>query len=419
MRANPKGQTSSTKMPIYTYTAKTLEGKERKGLLEAKDKHQLARTLRQQGLILIQAEPEEAEKKKRRFTFSVPFLDRVSLPEKMMFIRNLQVMVAAGLSLPRSLETLTLQVKSNKFRRALLDIKEQILKGKNFSDSLNKWPDIFSELFRNMIKVGEETGTLEDVLKILAQQIEKEYELKSKIKGAMIYPAIIICVMIGVGILMLITTVPQLSTTFEELNIELPMTTQIVIGLANFLITKWYLVLLIIIILMLLFLQGLRTKKGKRIIDTLILKMPIVSPIVKTTSSASTARTLSSLISAGVSLVRSLEITSGTLGNIFYRDAMNESVQKVKKGEKLSEALKPYQNIYSPLIIQMVAVGEETGETSAILEKLADFFEEEAGRSTKNLASVIEPVLMVIIGGVIGFFAVSMIQPMYSMLGAI
>ncbi len=406
-------------MATYTYTAKTLEGEEREGVLEAKDKYQLARILRQQGLILIQAEPEEAEKKKRKFTFSLPFLDRVSLPEKMMFTRNLQVMVAAGLPLPRALETLTTQTKSKKFRRALLDIKEQILKGKNFSDSLNNWPNIFSELFRNMIKVGEEAGTLEEVLKILAQQIEREYELKSKVKGAMIYPAVIICVMIGIGILMLVTTVPQLAETFEELNIELPLTTQIVIGLAKFLTTKWYLVILIIIILMSLLSQGLKTKRGKRVMDSLILKMPIVSPIIKKTNSASTTRTLSSLISAGVPIVRALEITSGTLGNIFYKNAINQSAQKVRKGEKLSEALKPYQDIYSPIIVQMVAVGEETGETSTVLGKLADFFEDEVGRTTQNLASVIEPVLMVIIGGVIGFFAVSMIQPMYSMLGAI
>jgi len=419
MKANPKGQTSSTKMATYTFKAKTLEGEEREGVLEAKDKHQLARTLRQQGLILIQAELEETEKKKRKLTFSIPFLDRVSLPEKMMFTRNLQVMVAAGLPLPRALETLTLQAKSKKFKKALLDIKEQIVKGKSFSDSLNSWPDIFSELFSNMIKVGEEAGTLEEVLKILAQQMEREHELKSKVMGAMIYPAVIICAMIGIGILMLVTTVPQLAETFEELNIELPLTTQIVIGLAKFLTTKWYLVVLIIIILIFLFLQGLRTKRGKKLMDTLTLKIPIVSPIVKKTNSAHTARTISSLISAGVPIVKALEITSGTLGNVFYKNAISQAVQKVRKGGKLSEALNLYQDIYSPIIIQMLAVGEETGETSAILEKLAEFFEDEVGHATKNLASVIEPVLMIIIGAVIGFFAISMIQPMYSMLGAI
>lgn len=405
-------------MATYSYTAKTLKGETKTGILEVADEYQLARTLRQQGLILIRAELKEKEKK-RKFELSLPFFGGVSLAEKMLFTRNLQVMVAAGLSLPRALETLAQQVKSKKFKKALRDIREKIIQGKSFSDSLKEKPDIFSELFQNMIKVGEEAGTLEEVLRILSQQMEREYELKSKIKGAMIYPAVIICAMIGIGIMMLIVVVPQLAATFEELQIELPLTTQIVIGLASFLVKKWYLVILIVVILFFFFFRAMKTKKGKKLMDTITLKIPIVSPIIKKTNSAYTARTLSSLIAAGVPIVRSLEITSGTLGNIYYKEAIIQATERVRKGEKLSDALKPYRNIYSPIIIQMVAVGEETGETSSVLEKLAEFFEEEVGRATKNLASVIEPVLMIIIGAVIGFFAVSMIQPMYEMLGAI
>ena len=406
-------------MPTYLYKAKTLEGKDQSGILEAEDEHRLARTLRQQGLILIKAELEKKEKKKNKIAFSLPFFNKVSLVEKMIFARNLQVMIAAGLPLPRALSTLIAQTKSKKFKRALSDIQEEVMKGKSFSESLEQWPDIFSELFRNMLKVGEEAGTLEEVLKVLAQQMEREYELKSKITGAMIYPAVIICAMMGIGIMMLIMVVPQLAETFEELEIELPLTTRVVIGLATFLVERWYLFIVIVVFLIFLFLQALKTEKGKKVIDTVTLRIPIVSSIVKKTNSAYTARTLSSLIAAGVPIIRALEITAGTLGNIHYKTAITESVKKVKKGEKLSDALKPYREIYSPMVEQMVAVGEETGETSAILAKLAEFFEEEVGRATQNLASVIEPVLMIIIGAVIGFFAVSMIQPMYSMLGAL
>ena len=160
-------------------------------------------------------------------------------------------------------------------------------------------------------------------------------------------------------------------------------------------------------------------KEGKKIIDKLTLKAPIISSIVIKTNSASTVRTLSSLITAGVPIVRSLEVTSGTLGNIYFKTAMAEAAEKVRKGGKLSEALKPYQDIYPPIVIQMIAVGEETGETSSILAKLAEFFEGEVATATKNLTAVIEPVLMIIIGAAIGFFAISMIQPMYSMLGAL
>ncbi|MDO8663529.1 MAG: type II secretion system F family protein, partial [Candidatus Wildermuthbacteria bacterium] len=296
---------------------------------------------------------------------------------------------------------------------------EDISKGNSFSSALNKHPKIFSEVFQSMIGVGEEGGTLDEVLKTLALQLERENDLKSKVRGAMIYPAVIVCAMLGIGTLMLVTVVPQLSQTFKEMEVELPFTTKLVIGFADLLVQRWYLIVPIFIFLIFIFWQIAKSKKGKKIIDHLILKVPIFSPIVKNTSSAYTARTLSSLISAGVSLPRALEITSKILGNYFYKDALLAAGEKVKKGEKLSSALKGAEKIFPPTLIQMIGVGEETGETSAILAKLADFYEQEVSDTTKNLTSIIEPVLMIFIGAVVGFFAVSMIQPMYSMLGSI
>jgi len=405
-------------MPRYSYTAKSLKGEEKSGIVEVKDERQLSKTLREQGFILIKAELEEVEKK-RRFKISLPFSGKVSLTEKLMFTRNLQVMISAGLPLPRALETLASQTKSKKFKKTLLEINEEIIKGKNFSDSLKTHPDIFSELFQSMIKVGEETGNLEEVLKTLSQQIERESELKSKIKGALMYPAVIILAMIGIGILMLVMVVPKLAETFEELEIELPLTTRMVIGLGTFLAEKWFLALLIMAVFLFFFRLVLKTKQGKKTIDAITLKIPIISPLIKKTNSAHTVRTLSSLIVAGVPIVSSLNIVAGILGNIHYKTALLQAAEKVKKGEKLSDALMPYKEIYPLIVIQMIKIGEETGETSGILNKLAEFFEEEIGYATKNLTSVIEPILMIIIGGVIGFFAISMVQPMYSMLEAI
>jgi len=410
-------------MPRYFYTAKTFQGESKSGILEAKDKHQLARILRQEGYVLISADLDEEKKPlttfQEKWWGALPFLEKVSLTEKTVFTRNLRVMIRAGISLPRALRTLALQTKSQKFRAALLDIVEEIVKGKNFSDSLSKYPDIFSELFQNMAKVGEEAGTLEEVLKILTRQMEREGELKSKIKGAMIYPAVIILTMIGIGILMMVMVVPKLAETFEELAIELPLTTQLIIGISFFLLERWYLFLGLVLVLVFLFQAILKTKKGKKFFDNLTLKIPIISPIIKKTNSAYTVRTLGSLISSGVPIVRSLEVTSRTLGNLYFKEAMEKTAEEVRKGAKLSESLRPYENIYSPLVIQMIEVGEETGQTSDILEKLAEFFEEEVTNATKNLAAVIEPVLMLIVGATVGFFAISMIQPMYSMLGAI
>jgi type IV pilus assembly protein PilC len=337
----------------------------------------------------------------------------------MMFTRNLQVMVSAGISLPRAIRTLSLQTKNKNFQQILLEVAEEINKGNSLSDALIKYPNFFSELFQSMIKVGEESGTLEEVLKVLTRQMERDYELKSKIKGALIYPAVIVCAMIGIGVLMLVMVVPKLAATFEELGAELPPTTRFVIGLGTFLAQKWFIVILIIAIVVFILRLSLKTKNGKKILDGLVLKLPAISSLIKKTNSASTSRTLSSLISSGVPLLRSLEIISGTLGNFYFHQAIADSIEKVRKGQKLSEALSSYQNLYPPLVIQMLEVGEETGETAEILGKLSDFFEDEVANTTKNLSAVIEPVMMLLIGGAVGFFAISMIQPMYSMLGAI
>ncbi|OGZ17278.1 MAG: hypothetical protein A2Z78_01505 [Candidatus Nealsonbacteria bacterium RBG_13_36_15] len=405
-------------MPQYFYTAKSFKGELETGTLEAKDKKELSKILHQKGYVLIGVELE-TEDKKRKFEISLPFFGRVSLTEKMMFTRNLQVMISAGVSLPRSLSILSEQSKNKIFKKVLNEIGEMVNKGDSFSDSLKKYPDTFSELFVNMVKVGEESGTLEEVLKNLTFQMERDYELKSKIVGAMIYPAVIICAMIGIGTLMLIMVIPQLAETFRELEVDLPPTTRFVIGLGEFLATFWYLVIILIIVLSFLFRRSLKTRGGKRVFDKITLKIPIISPIVKKTNSAQTLRTLSSLIVSGIPIVHALEIVSGSLGNIYFKEAIAQSIEKVQKGEKLSLALRPYQSLYPLMVIQMIEIGEETGQTSEILAKLANFYEEEVTNATKNLSAIIEPVLMLLIGGAVGFFAISMIQPIYSMLGAI
>lgn len=402
-------------MPRYNYLAKTLEGEEKTGTAEAENEYELARVLRQEGCILIKA-ILEGEVSKKGFSLAVPFLGWVSLTEKIMFARNLGVMIAAGISLPRALDILVDQTKNKKFKKTLLKIREEIIQGKAFSEALEKHPSIFSELFCSMIRVGEETGTLEDVLKVLVDQMEKEYQIKSKVKGAMVYPSVIILAMLGIGVLMLIVVVPKLAEVFSELNVELPLTTRMVITVGNFLGKFWYFIPPGVLIIIVLLRMASKTKTGRLVLSTLSLKMPIISPIIKKTNSAHTVRTLSSLIAAGVPIVRSLEIVSGSLGNIYYQQALAEAAERVKRGAKLAEVLRKYKNIYPGLVFQMIEVGEETGETSDILKKLAQFYEEEVANATKNLSAVIEPVLMLIIGAVVGFFAISMIQPIYSMM---
>jgi len=336
-----------------------------------------------------------------------------------MFCRNLQVMIASGVSLPRALTILSEQSRKKKFQKILLKIKEEITKGRSFSETLADFPAVFSDLFINMLKVGEETGNLEEVLRISEKQMEKENQLKSKVKGAMVYPSVILITMIIIGILMLILVVPKLAQIFKDLKTELPFTTKIVIALGLFLGKYWYLLPLVIVFFFLFARYCLKTKSGKKLSSALFLKIPIIAPLVKKSNAAHISRTLSSLIKAGVPIVRSLEVVAGSLENFYYKKAISGAAEKVVKGSRLADALTEYQDIFPDLVVQMTSVGEETGETSSILEKLAEFFEEEVANATQNLSAVVEPVLMVIIGAVVGFFAISMIQPIYSMMGAL
>jgi type IV pilus assembly protein PilC len=405
-------------MSKYFYVAKNLSGEEKTGEMDAKDESQLAKILHREGYVLISAEAEK-EVDKKGFNINISFLNKVSLKEKVFFTRNLKVMISAGISLPRSLRTLAEITKNKRFKKVLSEIVEEINKGQSFSVALKKYPDVFSELFCSLIKAGEESGTMEESLKNLTMQMDRQNELRSKIIGAMAYPVVVISAMIGIGIMMLVMVIPKLSETFADMGVELPMTTKIVMNFGNFMAQKWYLVILIVVLSVFFFKIFISRPFGKKIADKISLKIPIISPLIQKTNSAYTVRTIGSLINSGVPIVSALEITAGILGNFYFRDALLGSAEQVRKGKKLSEALKHYGNLYPLVVLQMIEVGEETGETSDILQKLAVFFEEEVADTTKNLSSIIEPILMLLIGGAIGFFAVSMMQPMYSVMGTI
>jgi len=397
-------------VPKYYYKAISLNGESKSGVADAQDEQQLAEILRREEYTLISASLNES---KKRINLSVS-LTGVPLKEKVFFARNFRLMIKAGIPLPKSLEILSSQTRNKKMNEVLLKARDGVVRGQKLSEALKEWPEVFSSLFCNMIEIGEETGNLEEVLKNLSEQMEKTYNLRAKVKGALIYPAVIVIAMTGIGILMLVMVVPKLSQTFDDLGIELPFSTRIIIFGAEFMIEYWYLFIIMMVVLAIVARVSLKTKKGGKIVDKISLKLPIVSPIISGSNTAYTARTLSSLISSGVPIVKALTITSKTLTNFYFREAMSESAKEVKKGIKLSDALAPYSEIYPFSFAEMIAVGEETGETSDILEKLADFSETEVENLTNNLASVIEPVIMIV-----GFFAVSMIQPMYSMLGGL
>jgi len=404
-------------MPNYFYTAKSVDGQTKTGNIIAEDSHKVAQILKEEGLILVKTVlPDENGKNFLKF-----FLPKakISAPEKIFMVRNLWIMTATGLSTIKIFDVLSTQTKKKKLKSSLLDIKEKINKGQTLSEALTSYPNIFSELFVSMVKIGEESGTLEEVFKTLALQMEKEHELKSKIQGAMIYPSIILLTMLGVGIIIMTVVLPRLDTFFSSLSADLPFYTKFIIGLGKFSQKNWMLFVISPVVLVFAFMAMIKTKKGKRVLDTILIKMPFFSLLVKESNCAFLIRALSSLIASGVPIVKSLEISSKIVGNFYFRQAVDTAAEKVKKGENLSGALREYQNIFPFGTIEMIEVGEETGKTSVILKKLAEFYEQEVSDAAEKLSAAIEPIMIVILGVAVGIFAFSIIEPMYSVLGTI
>jgi len=400
-------------MPNYYYIAKSYGGKRKKGSREANNKKDLAQLLRQEGYFLISAQRKGKAKKKQFLSFS---FKHVPQTQKLMVTKNLQVMVSAGVSLPKALEVLARQTKNKYLKKALKGIKEEVLKGAPLSQAFAKYPKIFPHIYSSMVKVGEKTGKLDEVLTILAAQLERNYQLRSKVKGAMLYPVVIITFMVLIGIVMLVKVVPQLSETFRQLDLQLPPMTKFVIALGDFFIYQWYIVVLILLGIPFLIVTIARTKQGKKQIDAFLLKFPFFSKLIKKINCAYSALTLSALIKGGVPIVTALDISSESVSNTQFKEALKASALDVQKGEKLSSAMSNFPGLFPELFLQMLQIGEETGETSNMLEKLADFFEGQVINTTQNLSSIIEPLLLIIVGGVVGFFAVSMIQPIYSIM---
>jgi type IV pilus assembly protein PilC len=399
----------------YSYKAKTFQGDFVSGTKEAKDEKELSDLLKKEDLVLLRAE----EKKTFNINFNLPFLNRVSLKEKIIFTRNLKIMISAGVGLPRSLYTLSSQAQNKEFAKILFSVRGDLLKGKTFHESLSSFPSVFSEIYRHMIKIGEESGTLVEALESLTSQMERTYQLRANVKNALTYPTVIVLAMIGIGVLMIMGVVPQLAETFNQMGIELPLTTRLLISFSSFLSEKWYLVILVLIAFIFLILSLKKDKKRRKVIDFVLMRTPIVSVLLKKSSSAYIVRTLSILIEAGLPVLRALDVLSESVENYYFRKSLKEAHEKVRSGEKLTSSLSSYADLYSSMVIQMMQVGEETGKTTEILQKTADFLEEEVSRTTENLSSLIEPLIILLVGGMVGAFAVSIIQPIYQMMGSL
>ncbi|MDO8572851.1 MAG: type II secretion system F family protein [bacterium] len=405
-------------MTRFNYKIQNNTGKIETGAIDATDKFSLAAQFRNEGKVVVSID-EFHQKDYLKMEFLNEMLSRIKLQDKIIFARNLSAMINAGLSLSRALGVLERQTTNLKFKKVLQSLTENISKGKSLSDGMKEYPKVFPQLFVSMVGAGEESGNLADSLLIVGNQLEKTYLLKKKIKGAMIYPAIVISAMVVIAILMFIFVVPTLSDTFTSMNVKLPTSTSIIIGISEFLRDHGILALIIVVVAVVVISMAIRTPLGKRYAELILLHLPIISKIVKESNAARTTRTLSSLLSAGVDVVEALSITKSVVQNSYYKDVLTIAGENVQKGIPLSSIFMENSKIYPVLVGEMIEVGEETGKLSDMLLRVAEFYESEVDTATRDLSTIIEPILMVVIGGGVGFFAISMITPMYTIMTGI
>jgi len=403
---------------LFSYRAKLKNGEIFEGVLEAADRFSLSRELRNRGDTPLSIREKGGSFLDKISVFQNIF-SRIKVGDQIILTKNLSGMLKAGLSLSRALSVLKRQTKNKTLARILTSLTNDINGGETFSVGLSKFPEVFSKLFVSMTKAGEESGNLSGALSDIGINLEKSHSLTKKIHGALIYPGIIMSAMIVIGVLMFAFVVPTLASTFKELGVVLPLSTRILIFLGTFFSNNLILTFVTIIGsafgLYLIF----RAKFMAKYIDFIVIRIPIVGNLVKELNTARTARSMSSLLLAGVSITRAVEITEDVVQNIYYKKILNQARVAVEKGAPFSAVFEANSKLYPIMMSEMIQVGEETGKLSDMLLQIALFYEEEIENKTRNLSTIIEPVLMVVIGAGVGFFAISMISPLYSILGSI
>ncbi len=403
-------------MPTFTYKGAAADGTEVTETVEVADRYAVYEEARKAGHTVTSVAEARRFPRLQRFNMERlnALISRVKQDDLVMLSRNLAAMLKAGLALSRALSVAERQNSNPAVKRILHSVRDDVETGKQFNEALAAHPKAFSPLYVAMVRAGEESGGLAEALETLSLQLERSSNLKKKVRGAMIYPAIVIAAMGIIGVLMLIYVVPTLTATFRELDVELPLATRTLLSISDFLSQNTILALVLIVMFTVGIIGIYRLPQGRRAVEWMLIHMPVIGGLVKQVNAARTARTLSSLLRAGVDVVQALSITGDVVQNSFYRTVIASAAADVEKGRPMSEVFIENEYLYPVLVGEMMAVGEETGQIANMLEEIADFYESEVERQTKDLSTIIEPILMVVIGAAVGFFALAMIAPIYS-----
>lgn len=398
-------------MAIFSYKARDDKGQLVTGTVEGPTGQAAASLLRDKHFFVI-----GLSEKKEGLSLGTVFsrFAKVGSGEVTNFTRQLATMVVAGLNLPDALTILRTQTTNAVFARMLSDIEHQIVGGGNLADALSKYPESFSATYIALVRAGESSGTLDQVLTRLADNLEAQREFSGKVKGAMIYPAIIVVGMTGVVFVMMTVVMPKLTDLYRDFGISLPQSTQILIAVSEFFVRFWWLMLILMTGFIVAFNRWKKTPSGELVIDTLILHIPIIGDLQQKVLLVDFTRTLGMLIGSGIHILKGFQILRNSLGNVLYRNAIDEISKKVEKGFPLGEAFAQHK-IFPLIVSQMMKVGEETGKLDDTLEKLSRYFQTESEELVRGLTTAIEPIVMVILGVGVGFIVISVITPIYNL----
>ncbi|HUD03298.1 MAG TPA: type II secretion system F family protein [Patescibacteria group bacterium] len=399
-------------MPTFTYTAVTKEGKTVNGSIDSTSKESLMESLQHQGyrpLIIKQ-------KTGFKLGLKIGKSNKVKLKDLVIFTRQLSTMISAGVPLNRSLNTLQVQAQDKYFKTAISEIAKDIEGGSNLGDAFSKYPNIFSEIYVNMVRAGEAGGILDEILKRLALQVEKDSSIRKKIKGAMMYPMVVGSITVVAFFGIMIFVMPKITSIINNLtpNAKLPIYSQIMINTSHFVQKNSLIIILTFIVVIFGVRFYIRSPKGKVKFHLLLLNTPIIKDVITKIAIARFSRTFASLMSAGVGVLEALDVTGGAIGNKIIESELKKAAKEVKNGKQLSEPLSK-SKYFPPIVSQMLAVGEETGQIDTILLKVADFYEEEVDTVINSLSALIEPIMIVILGAIVGLIAASVMGPIASL----
>lgn len=395
------------------YKATSADGTVQQGTIEAKDINEAAYYLRSRALlpISIREKPEDS--------FSLEgLLKRQSGTDIVLFTRQLSSILASGLTLMQGLSILKEQIQNDSMKTIVDGIIADVQEGKSFSFAIGKYPKVFSPVYISLIKAGESSGFLDKILERLANNLEKSQQLKSTIRSALLYPIIIVVLMVVVMTIMMIFVIPQLTSLYSNLNISLPFTTQVVVGISNFTISFWPLIIGLAVIAFFGYTRWTATASGKLIRDDLLLRIPVFGRLVRLSILTEFSRTLGLLIGAGTLVVQSLIETADVAGNAVYKNAINDIAKRVEKGIAMGDAIATY-NIFPPILVQMIHIGEQTGKLDESLLKVSEYFDREVEEGVKGLTTALEPFIMVILGLAVAFLIISIITPIYNLTSSI